>query len=830
MRITTKLLRQYGNISATDDEIITLIKEHIGEIETYRNLEEDYKDIIIGEIVGKKDHPDSDKLGIYQISLGTGENIQVVAGDRSLNEGDRVAYIKPGAIVPYTVYSEAQPIVIRSMKLRGVESNGMLGSERELNVGSNHDHVMKLPIDAPIGKPFSEYYDLNDLVIDIENKGLTNRGDLFGVIGLSRELTAITGNKFESPEWFLNRKKDLNPETNCLNIEITNDAEVLCPRYMAIAIDNIQIKESPIWIKSALLKCDIQPINNIVDITNYISLLIGQPMHAFDYDKIISNDPAGNNCANITIRMAKQGEKILGLDNKIHTLTDRNMVIADSTNPIAIAGIIGGKDTEVDSSTKRVIFESANFEKNNIRRTSMELGIFTEAGTKYKHSLDAEMTLPAILKAVELSKEFSNATMASQIVDIYPLPYKSKTIRLNIPKLNSHLGTNLEKGTIKNILENLEYKVSDVEEEYLNIDLPSWRRDIDIKEDLHEDIARVYGYNNIELKLPNKNIYPPQNNQIFELKKNIRNILSQNGANEILTYSFTSPENFKQCNLNPDLAFKIKNAQSPELSLMRTTLLQSILQKTKENIQKGFEKFGLYELNIAHLTNSIDENNLPKEEWYLSMVLTNNKRNEISGSPYYTAKKYLEKILSSLGYADIKYTLTAESSENSISSNTKNIIDMFDPNRSAIVSVYGTELGIVGELKENIMNNFKLPEYTGALEISLSKLVDIEKSNKKYSNIPIYPIFSLDLCFEVNNKILYQDIYNELEYILNKDDLYGRVDCLDIYQDRNNLEKKRITFRITASNYTKTSTEKDIQMIVEKISKKIKEKYAGELI
>ena len=315
------------------------------------------------------------------------ENIQVVAGDRALEVGDKVAYIKVDAVVPYSIYSEPEPFVIKSIKLRGVESNGMLGSAKELNIGNDHERVMVLPNDAPVGTEFAKYYELNDTVIEIENKALTNRGDLFGVLGVARELSAIMGKSFITPDWYTSPSIEIGQEDNCLKIKIKNDAESLCPRYTAIALDNIEIKESPVWLKSSLIKCGIKPINNIVDITNYISILIGQPLHAFDYDKLVSNDPNYTDTAYINIRMAKYGEKILGLDEKIYELNENIMVIADSNHPIAIAGIIGGHDTEVDDSTKRIILESANFDKSSIRKTSMQLGIFTDAATHFKHAL-----------------------------------------------------------------------------------------------------------------------------------------------------------------------------------------------------------------------------------------------------------------------------------------------------------------------------------------------------------------------------------------------------------------------------------------------------------
>ncbi|MBP5204441.1 phenylalanine--tRNA ligase subunit beta [bacterium] len=829
MRISYKLLKEYGNINATKEEVVSLIEKHICEVEGYRDLAEDYKGIVVAQIVSKKDHPNSQKLGVYEvITEENGEKIQVCAGDKKLNVGDKVAFLTVGSKVPCTIETEPEPVVIQKASLGGEESNGMMGSQRELNIGTDNTGVYVLPEDATVGTPFAEYYGLDDLVIDIENKEITNRGDLFGLIGVSRELTAVTGNKFVSPDWFLDRVNDIKPETESLNLSVTNDAEVLCPRYMAVAMSNVEIKESPIWLKSILIKEDIKPINNIVDITNYVALLFGQPMHAFDYDKVIANDDTTEDCANIVIRTAKEGESILCLDGKEHDLSNKTIVIANNTKPMAIGGIIGGIDTEIDNNTKNIIFEAANFDKTSIRKSSMELGINTDSSTINKHALDPENTLPAIKYAIKLAKELANAQISSNAVDIYETKATQQTITLDIPRLNSHIGTELDKDTIKTILENLEYSVKDGKEDTLIVTAPSWRKDVEISEDIHEDIARIYGYGNLNMVLPKKRIVPAEENKVFETKKKIRNILAFNGANETLTYSFTSLDNFKACNLDADLAYKIKNPLSPDLSLMRTTLLQSLLQKAKENIQRNFSKFALFEMNIAHLNNYIDQDtNLPKEEWFLSMVIVNTKKQDTSGNPYYMSKLYLEKILNGLGYTNnLTYTLCADAIEQELDAHIKNKMSLLDANSSAIVSVCGVTIGVIGNIKQSIKNNFKLPEYTCVLDISVDRLTEIEQGVNTYRETSVYPPFSVDLCFEMDKSITYETIYNELYSIINRGDLNGKVECLDIYQDKDNSSRKRITYRISASSYNKTLTDKEISSVVNKIKGAIEHKYS----
>lgn len=827
MRVTAELLKAIGDITVENSELSTFLKEHIANVEYSHNIGEDYKGIVVAEIVEKKDHPDADKLGVYKVFTGK-DRIQVVAGDKTLQIGDKIAYIPPGSIVPLTVYTEEKPVTIEPVKLRGIQSNGMLGSERELNIGNNHENVMRLPSDAIPGTLFTDYFIFNDTAIEIENKGLTNRGDLLGLIGVARELTAITGNKFESPTWYTNRKKNLKPEKNCLNIQVINDAEALCPRYVAVAIDNITIGISPIWLQSALLRLDIKPINNIIDITNYISALFGQPLHAFDYDKIIKMDPAPDHKVTLKVRMGKQGEKLTGLDHKIHELNDRTIVIADNNHPIAIAGIIGGEDTAVDSNTKRVIFESANFDKNSVRRTSMALGISTDAATKFKHSLDTEACVPALLRAVELAKELAEGKVASEIIDIYTEPYEEKIVTIDIQKLNSHIGLDLSKDVISTILSNLEYKISSSDKSFITVVVPSWRRDIQIPEDIHEDIARIFGYNNIKIKLPRKQIQPLKENKIFKLKEEVRKLASTLGQNEILTYSFTSLDSFNRANLDSNLAYKVKNALSPELSLMRISLIPSILQKAKENRERGFKKLSLFEINIPHINSYIDKDNLPKEEWHFSSVIIDSTK-EDTPSPYYLAKKYTEKVLSIMNLKG-SYLLVADSLEQDLDDEIKAVLNIFDPNVSALCLVNKKVIGIIGEIRSDIKENYKLPEYTCCIDINLSKILETGVKEKSFKEIPIYPTYSVDMCFETGLSTKYSDMAEELRQIINSRESWGSVECVDIYQDKKEKDKKRTTFRIVGSNYNKTVTDKDIKIITEKIEKKFKEKFGAVVI
>ncbi len=816
MKLPLKSIEEYTGLSLELEDIKNILSSRIGEIENIENWADAYKGVYVAQITKKMNHPDADKLAIYKISIDQQDTIQVVAGDRSLEIGDRAAYIQPGNIVPST-YGTSEEFVIKPVKMRGVLSDGMLCSERELNLGSDHTRVMRLSNDAVIGQSFAMYFNLDDTVVDIENKALTNRGDLFGILGLAREISATKGIAFNSPEWYKNGTQIR--ESDDILLEIENSATSICPRYIGVVMDDITISESPIWLKSILIKSGIRPINNVVDITNYISILVGQPLHAFDYDKLVNGDPNGSKGAKIVIRMAKDGEKIHTLDGNLVELNSSVLVIADSTNPIAIAGVIGGTDTEIDINTKRIVIECANFDRFNIRKTSMSLGIFTDAVTRFTKALDPNKCLPIIQYTATLIEELSNGRIASRVVDIYPSKYEPKIVSVSIPKLNTHLGIDISKETISTILTNMEYEiVGDTDsDEYLTVKTPSFRMDISIPEDIHEDIVRIYGYENIHPILPLRYANAANKNRMIELKSRIRKILTNSGANEIETYSFISGKLMEKCNQDINMAYHIKNALSPDLEFMRTSLLSSALVKAQENVQRNINTLCMYEFNIAHQKGDLDKFGVPREQWNMSLIFTT-KENIIDGNPYYEVKRYLTKVFDGINIEDIEYKLLNNSSQRDLPLWILNLIPMFNDRGAALIVHNDTIIGIMGDFKKDIKDTFKLPTYSAGLEIDLEKLLKSE-SIKKFRESSKYPAVVQDITFVVNRDIEYKEIEH---IILNEIDTKDRkvsIECLDIYA-RDDI-KKSITVRVSIEHMNRTLNKKDVEKIIQKLTDRI---------
>jgi phenylalanyl-tRNA synthetase beta chain len=827
MKLPINSIKEFSKCDTSLDTLVDIVSTKIGSIEEILTLSKVYTGIYVGQILKKRNHPDADKLAIYDLNLGQEDEIQVVAGDKTLKEGDKVAYIKPGHIVPAT-YNTSEPFKIKAMKIKGILSNGMICSEKELNIGLDNTKVFVLDNNAKVGSDFADYYDFNDTIIDIENKALTNRGDLFGIIGLAREISAAQGIPFVSPDWYKREFIDSEIENDTLPLDVKNCSSNLCPRYMCISIKDINVKPSPVWLKSLLTKSGVKPINNIVDITNYLSILTGQPLHAFDYDKVIKKDPHSNGIAHINVRLAKDGEKIHTLDGKVVELNSNNLVIADSTNPIAIGGVIGGIDTQIDEETRNIILESASFDRFSIRRTSMELGIFTEAVTRYTRGQNPNLCLTILQRAIDLILELAQGQIASNIKDIYPNHIASQSISLSVNRLNTHLGTKLSKEDITEILLNIEYQiVGEVEDnEYLTVIPPLFRTDLFIPEDIYEDIGRIHGYKNIDTILPKRDLKVSKINNNVSIKKDIRNILSNSGCNEIYTYSFTNTDTIKKSNQNPNLAFNIKNALSPELSLMRTSLLTSLLEKGQLNIQKNHLTFCIYELNISHQKGYLNNFKLPKEDWHLGLLFCT-KENILHGNPYYQVKKYFEKIANKINLPELEFNLIANSSQQDIPIWVKNLIPTFDPNCASYIEYVKdgktTIIGIMGNINQEVKNNFKLPQYTGAFEINIEEIKRLVNQEKMYIEDFKYPPISQDICFTVPIETKYKDIKNIIHNTINNKQRRSRIECLDIF--KKDKLYKNVTVRVSIEHKRKTLTDSQYQKIKEKIEQNIKQSF-----
>ncbi len=814
-----------------DTKILTeKVFTQIGAVEEIIDLNKKYNNIVVAKIISKEIHPDSEKLAVYMIDAGIGSNIQVVAGDRTLEISDTVAYFKPGAVIPYNASPEKNENVVSKVTLRGVESEGMMASQRELDLGSDHTKIMRLDSSLVAGASISSALGLDDLVLDIENKALANRGDCFGLIGLAREISAIQGNTFVSPNWYIDAESNKPKIEKKVELKITNQTQLNCPRYIGFVMDSVKVDESPTWLQVELAKQGIKSINNVVDITNYLMTLTSQPMHAFDYDKVLSKQNGSD--VEIVVRQAINGEKLLALNDKVVELDDSMTVICDSQNPIAVAGIIGGKDTEIDENTKRVIIEVANFNRYNIRKTSWKLGIFTDAATRFTKALSPEQCLPVAYQAAKLMEELAGAKVVSEFVDSYPNPKEPITLTLDIQTLNKTIGLNLTIDEVEEILNRVEYTVEKKSDDTLEVSVPFFREDVHIVEDIYEDVARIYGFNSVPVTLPTKSITPAKSNHILDIKENIRRVLSNNGANEILTYNFVSSEEITKYNIDIENAHELKNPLSPELAFMRVNLAPSIAVKMKENLGRGYNVQTLFELNVGHNKLEKDNENLPLERWNLTLLSTQNSNENTSA--YYNSKVYIDLLEKKLSLVRLQYTLLADINKEDLPIWISLVMNMYNSNRSAVIwfEQEGKKyyLGIIGQYSNQVIYANNLPKDISGFEIDIVQLQNAINPVSRYQEPSRYPKITQDLCFSFDSDIQYNAIREEIEDSLKKSKMYYELELLDIYSPENDTHSKQMTFRISLQSRDKTLESHEFDIQKKKIVFLLNEKFNAKLV
>ncbi|HOU76493.1 MAG TPA: phenylalanine--tRNA ligase subunit beta, partial [Candidatus Dojkabacteria bacterium] len=688
MKLSLSALSRFVDISSIPfDKFLTTFSDSIAEVESVMDYGKLYHGIYVGEIREKKKHPNSEKLFVCKVNIGN-NTVQVCAGAGNIEVGDKIAYIAPGNQTPVNPYPGKPHVTIEKIKMGGEESNGMMLSEKELGIGDDHSQILILPKEFIPGQKIVDVLDLNDIVIEIENKSLTHRPDCFGIWGLSREVSAVFNLKLELPnelDQIVNKRIEVKESTNILplNVTVRNPSnQAFVQRYMLTGLSDIKVEKSPLWLKIFLLKHDVASINNVVDITNYVMILTGQPLHAFDYDKTTGN---------IIVRTGKIGEKILTLDDKVHELDQEVVVITDEKNTLGIGGVIGGKDSSINDQTTNILLETATFDMYNIRRTSMKLGLFTDAVTRYGKGIDPELAVIGHNFCIEMLEKYAQAQLATNTYDYYPTPRKSFNISLPYSYLYKRSGlksNELQEKQIYTILKNLE--LNPIERDgKVEITIPTFRWDLKAKEDILEEIVRIYGYNNIRPTLPIGPYYPPEQIEDKKIKDIIRHVLRETGGNEVITYSFVGSKLYEKSNLNLDNSSKLINPLSPDLQYMRTTLIPSIIEKTQLNLGYPHNQsaFMLFEIGHTHIKGILNSEKLPYEFKKLSVVYTD-PETKSKDSPYYSIKEQLVNIMNAMSINESQYVFTIFSNyKNKLPEWVSSISPAFHPNESAIVEL-----------------------------------------------------------------------------------------------------------------------------------------------
>lgn len=824
MKLSLNWIKQLTAVDLPVDKLVEKIGAQLGAVEEVIDTGKKYEGLMVVKVVECVKHPNADKLSLCLVDDGGVNNkvdrkenglIQIVCGAPNVKAGMLAVWIPPGATVPASY--DKEPFVIEARPIRNKTSHGMLASAMELDIGNDHTGIVEIDKIAKPGDDFAELYKMDDYIIDIENKMFTHRPDLFGHVGLAREIAGLQGHKFVSPEWY---KEDASLPSdgrkNVLNLSVKNDVPEFVPRFCAAAIKDVKVQPSPLWLRASLSRLGVKPINNIVDLTNFYMLLTAQPLHAYDYDKVKTGV--------LGIRLGKKGEQLVLLGGKVIKIDHEAIVITDGQKPIGLGGVMGGADTEVDDNTKNIILEVANFDMNTTRRTAMAYGLSTDAATRFTKNQSPRQNMAVLCKVIDDIKRLAGGRVASAIIDDNHVKPAQKPVEVSAGFINSRLGLSLSAAEIKKLLQNVEFEVRASGDE-LSVAPPFWRTDIEIAEDIVEEVGRLYGYDKLPQNLPGRVIAPADKNQLLDFKDRVRGILAGSGANEVLTYSFVHDNLLKKAGQDSTSAYRLSNALSPSLHYYRFDLVPSLLDKVHPNIKAGYERFAIFEIGKGHDKDHKDENGLPQEFELLSLVYTAGAKAKPGGAAYYQAKRFLTYLANELG-VELVFKPIEELPKAPIA-------QPYEAAHSAMVSTTsGQYLGIIGEFKETVRRQLKLSDHTAAFEIDIEALQKSQPPVKDYQPLSRFPETYQDLCLKTAAEPSYQELTDflktELDMAKNQAGYNYMLEPLDIYKTAEG--SKQTTWRITLWHDERTLTTDETNKLMDGIANAAKEKLNAERI
>ncbi len=813
MKVSLNTIKQFIDFELPPvDELVARINQQLGGVEEVIHLGERYEHARIVRVAECARHPNADKLSVCKIDVG-GELVQVVCGAPNVHANMWTVWLPPESIVPSTA-GDKEPLKLKSREIRGIVSNGMLAAGDELAINSDHDGIVEIDLDEwrpynvelKAGALFAEVFGLNDTIIDIENKMFTHRPDLFGQLGVAREIAGILGHQFVSPEWYTKKPEFENREG--LALEVFNDANKKVPRLVVATMQKVEVKQSPLWLQCALIAMGSKSINNIVDVTNYIMLLTAQPTHAYDYDKLRGHK--------LGARMAKKSEKISLLNGKTYELDEDDIVIVDGEGPIGLAGIMGGGNSEVSSDTKNIVLEVANFDMYTLRKSSMRHGIFTDALRRFNKGqspLQNDRVMNLLMSSI---MDVSSAEQASRVFDVgnfndclsSDAVHTADSLDVTTDFINQRLGINLSADEQIKLLKNVELKI-ETDVNGLKIYSAFWRTDIEDPEDVVEEIGRLYGFEKLPRELPGRSAKPAPKNHMIELKQNLRNAMQKAGANEVLTYSFVHERIIKKAKQDVNQAFQLSNALSPDLQYYRLSILPSLLDKVHMNIKQGHDEFVLYEIGKVHNKQQYaDDDELPKEMAMVDAIYAS--KTEQNGAAYYYMKRLVEQLTNDLGLNVVFKKITQPISTPQVAP--------FDQERSALIETESGEfVGIVGELNQYVQQGFKLPPYVAAFSLDSTALLDaVSTKTTHYQPLSRYPSVTQDVSIVTIKSLPYETIYNTIQKALmeKKGTIHVTVVPVTIYQSEGS-NQKTTTLRIRAVDHNRTLTDDEVGELVD---------------
>ncbi|MGL5152349.1 MAG: phenylalanine--tRNA ligase subunit beta [Clostridium sp.] len=790
MKVPYNWLKDYVDVNIDANELGERLNLSGSALEDVIIQGDTIKNVVTCQITEIKQHPEAERLSICQVNIGS-ETIQIVTAANNMKEMDKVPVALHKSIL-------ADGTEIKKGKLRGEVSNGMFCSEAELGLKGEDevDGLMILPTDAPVGMDIKEYLGLNKAILDFEIT--SNRPDCLSIVGMAREAAATLGLSYKMPNLSYEVKGSENINDS-LKVEIKDD---LCKRYMVRGVKNVKIAQSPKWMQEKLLEAGVRPINNIVDITNYVMLEIGEPMHAFDKREISSNS--------IVIERANNGEKFTTLDEVERELTSDVLCIKNGEETIALAGIMGGLNSEVKEDTTSIIFECANFDGTNIRVNSKKLGLRTESSSRFEKDIDPNLAEVALNRACALVCELECGEIIEGTIDIYPVKKEEGYIEVDSTWVNKFLGTEISKEEMKKCLDSLDLK-TEIKENILCINIPTFRIDVEIKEDIAEEIVRIYGYNKVPTTIFKVSTEKePKSEKIILDEKLIATLLGC-GLNQSISYSFVSPKVFDRIKLADDSVLRnvvrIKNPLGEDYSVMRTSTLPSMMECLGRNYSRNNDYVRLFEIGKTYIPNE-DEFNLPTENNVLTVGL-------YGKADYIDIKGIVEEILEILGVNKVKY----EREGNNPS---------YHPGKTAKLIVNRREAGVLGEIHPDVSENYGIDVPVFVCELNLDVIYGASNLSRAYKALPKFPAVTRDIALLVDDELLSQEI--EMTIRQTGGTLVEKVELFDIYKGAQIPEgKKSIAYAIAYRDEQKTLTDKDVNKVHDKILRALQFKLGATL-
>ena len=819
MNISYNWLKDYLDFDLQPDEVaaaLTSIGLETGGVEEVQTIKGGLEGLVIGEVLTCEEHPNSDHLHITTVNVGGAEPLQIVCGAPNVAAGQKVVVAVNGT----KLYDGDECFTIKRSKIRGVESNGMICAEDEIGIGTDHAGIIVLPADAVVGTPAKEYYNVkSDYVLEVDIT--PNRVDATSHFGVARDLAAYLKQNGKPANLKRPSVDAFKIDDEVPAIEVVVENKEACLRYSGITIKNVTVKESPEWLQNRLKVIGLRPINNVVDITNYILHGVGQPLHSFDADKIKGNK--------VVVRSATEGAKFVTLDGVERTLTDRDLMICNVEEPMCIAGVFGGLDSGVTEQTKNVFLESATFHPTWIRKTARRFGLNTDASFRYERGLDPNQTVEVMKRAALLIQEVAGGTITGAIQDIYPVPVAPYRVELTYDKVNTLIGKVIPVETVKSILESLEMKIVSETAEGLVIDVPVYRIDVQRDVDVIEDILRIYGYNNVEFSdnVKSNLSYQTPTDRSYKLQNLISEQLCGCGFNEILNNSLTRSAYYDNLSTYPvSHCVMLMNPLSADLNCMRQTLLFGGLESVEHNAKRKngnirFFEFGnCYDYNIDHKKEGETLAEFSEDYrlglWVSGSRVDNNWAHPNEKSSVYELKAYVENILVRLGVNLQKV----------ISGNLAN--DIYSAGLS-ITTSSGRQLGTMGIVSPKICKELDIETDVYYAELSWTLLMkEIKKSKVTFSEISKFPAVKRDLALLLEKNVQFAEIEKiatESERKLLKD-----VALFDVYEGKNlPAGKKSYAVSFYLQDEGKTLNDKQIDAIMKKIQTNLEQKLGAQL-